>query len=542
VARTSDSEFVQHEACPSCHSKDNLARYTDGHAHCFGCKYYEPPDGEKKPSGKRRRVSNPGLLRGEVRPLMKRRISEETCKYFGYEVGEFAGKTVQIANYCDDGGKRVAQKVRFPGKDFIWRGAPDEAGLWGKHLFGSGSARMVVVTEGEIDALSVAEVQKCKWPVVSLPSGAGNATKTIAKDLQWLEGFERVVLMFDMDQPGQEAARECAALFAPGKVAIAALPFKDANECLVHDQGEAIIKAQWNAKVYRPDGLVKLTDLRDEVLKEPVLGLPWAWPTLNQWTYGRRLGEIYAFGAGTGVGKTDFLMQQAMHDFVELKEPLGLFFLEQLPTETAKRLAGKYASKRFHVPDGSWSNEELLAAWSKLEESGHVTLYNSFGATEWTEIKSRIRFLHHSEGVRLFYLDHLTALAAAEDDERRALESIMADMSSLCTNLGIVIHLVSHLATPEGKPHEEGGRVMIRHFKGSRAIGYWCHFMFGLERSQQEEDEVKRSTTTFRCLKDRYTGSGTGKTVFLRYEQSTGLLSEADPIFEDEKEPGSDDF
>jgi len=34
------SEFVRHEPCPQCGSKDNLARYSDGGAHCFGCGYH----------------------------------------------------------------------------------------------------------------------------------------------------------------------------------------------------------------------------------------------------------------------------------------------------------------------------------------------------------------------------------------------------------------------------------------------------------------------------------------------------------------------
>lgn len=33
--------FKQHEACPNCGSKDNLARYDDGGAFCFGCHYRE---------------------------------------------------------------------------------------------------------------------------------------------------------------------------------------------------------------------------------------------------------------------------------------------------------------------------------------------------------------------------------------------------------------------------------------------------------------------------------------------------------------------
>jgi hypothetical protein len=35
------AHFVRHEPCPNCGSKDNLARYSDGSAHCFGCKYNE---------------------------------------------------------------------------------------------------------------------------------------------------------------------------------------------------------------------------------------------------------------------------------------------------------------------------------------------------------------------------------------------------------------------------------------------------------------------------------------------------------------------
>ena len=43
-----DSHFVKHEPCPSCGSKNNLARYSDGHAVCFtgGCDHYERATGE----------------------------------------------------------------------------------------------------------------------------------------------------------------------------------------------------------------------------------------------------------------------------------------------------------------------------------------------------------------------------------------------------------------------------------------------------------------------------------------------------------------
>jgi hypothetical protein len=35
------ARFVAHEPCPACGSKDNLGRFDDGGAFCFGCHYYE---------------------------------------------------------------------------------------------------------------------------------------------------------------------------------------------------------------------------------------------------------------------------------------------------------------------------------------------------------------------------------------------------------------------------------------------------------------------------------------------------------------------
>lgn len=39
------SQFLKHESCPSCNSRDNLGVWADGHKWCFGCGYYVPPTG-----------------------------------------------------------------------------------------------------------------------------------------------------------------------------------------------------------------------------------------------------------------------------------------------------------------------------------------------------------------------------------------------------------------------------------------------------------------------------------------------------------------
>lgn len=39
------SQFLKHESCPKCHSRNNLGVWSDGHKWCFGCGHYEAPTG-----------------------------------------------------------------------------------------------------------------------------------------------------------------------------------------------------------------------------------------------------------------------------------------------------------------------------------------------------------------------------------------------------------------------------------------------------------------------------------------------------------------
>jgi twinkle protein len=69
-------------------------------------------------------------------------------------------------------------------------------------------------------------------------------------------GFDEVVLMFDMDKVGQEAAKAVAEVFPPGFCKIARLGKKDANLVLTEDGGSGLVDAIWRARVHRPDGII----------------------------------------------------------------------------------------------------------------------------------------------------------------------------------------------------------------------------------------------------------------------------------------------
>ena len=479
-------------------------------------------------------------ISGTYKALTSRGITEETCRFWDYQIGELNGKAVQVASYKDDKGRTIALKARTKDKDFVWTGKPKECGLYGKWLWRD-SGKMVVVTEGELDALSVSQAQGNKWPVVSLRNGAAGAVKCIEKDLEWLERFDTVVLWFDDDEAGNKAVEKACQRLSPGKCKIARAPegFKDANDLLKANLQSKIIDVIWSAKEYRPDGIVTPAELMDEALKPVEYGLPYPWAQLTAATYGIRSKEIIGIGAGTGIGKTDFVQEIILHLINTCGTSVGLFFLEESPVLTLKKLAGKLAGKRFHIPNPEppqerlWTDDELKEAVEALGNNVHI--YNHFGVIDWDVIKSKVRYMAKAVGTKVFVLDNLTALVADAEDEKKALEHILADMSGLAHELDVTIFFISHLSTPESGSHEEGGRVKIRHFKGSRAIGFWSHFMIGLERDQQAEDERERNVTTVRILKDRYTGNSLGYTFKLFYDKTNGkMVEDTDPTFSED--------
>ena len=529
--------FSHHEPCPKCGSKDNLARYVDGGAHCFshGCGHWEPAAGGDYvpvvPEGSSKKKKLPEL--GEYRGIPRRGIDEAACRKMRYSMSEYFVKgpdgwepvPAHVVHVHNQDGQPVAAKVRMPGKEFRFVGDTKEAGLVFQNIWPSGGLKLTIC-EGEMDSLSVSQINNNKYAVVSLPNGVANAAEVCGRSRDYINSFDEVILMFDQDEAGREAAREVSKLFKHAK--IAELPLKDANEMLMAGRGKEVVSAVFNAQPWSPSGVLTLASLKEEILKPVEWGAPWDFPTLNEMTFGRRRGELVTLGAGTGIGKTSFILHQAIADIKSGTEKVALFLLEQNPTETSKRLAGVMDGKMYHLPPdaGGYTAEELEASVDKLISLEDVFLFSHFGSKDFNSIADNIRWLALTHGVTQVYLDNLTAITAHAVDERRELDKVCEQLASLAQELNIHLVVVSHLTTPAKGSHEEGARVKAREFRGSRSVAMWSSFLFGLERNCQHEDPFIRSVTTLRCLKDRNTGRGNGKTVLLGFDEATGVQYE----------------
>jgi len=522
-----ESEFLQHEPCPSCGSKDNLARYTDGHAYCFGCKYYETGNGEPLPEIKK----SGNLIDVVTSALKKRGITEDTCRFWGYGLGEYNGQTVQVAQYIKDGAV-IAQKLRFPSKDFVTIGEFKGASLYGQHLWRDGG-RMVTVVEGEVDALTVSQLFGNKWPVVSVPTGAAGALKSFQNNLEWLEKFDSVVIMFDDDDPGRKAAKECAMLLTPGKAKIGTVNgFKDANEAHMAGEGKRVIDAVYGAKAYRPDGVVLGADLWDTVNEDDKNeSTSYPWTALNNKLLGIRKGELVVLTSGTGIGKSSVCREMVCH-LIRSGKKVGLLMLEENVKRTGRNLMG------IHLNTPSYFWEERGISREQKREAfdatvAKVVLFDHFGSVDPENLLARTRYMIKSCGCDYIFLDHLSIVVSGlgDGDERRLIDNAMTSLRSLVEETQAAMFVVSHLRRPDGdRGHEEGATTSLAQLRGSHSIAQLADAVIGLERNQQGEEP---NELVLRVLKNRFTGD-TGIAGMIRYFKETGRLHELEMEVNDE--------
>lgn len=525
-----EATFIRHESCEQCGSSDAKAIYDDGHGYCFSCETLFQ-DQERGSSNGHAKLDEDtevkgqgGFLRGSSKELRNRRLTEETCRKWRYEVGFHQGTTCHIASFLNEGGKIVAQKVRLPNKNFLALGDFSKAGFYGSHLWNGG--KKLVITEGELDALSVSQINEYKWPVVSLPNGAAGGKRVIAANLDYLARFEEIIFMFDNDEAGHKAAKACSAALPVGKAKIATLPLKDANDMLVAGREAEVIQAIWNAKTFRPDGIVDGTDLWDTVSKELVCtSVPYPWQSLDHNTHGIRCGEIVTLCAGSGIGKSQICKEITLN-LINSDHKVGYIALEENVRRTSLSIMGMHLNKQLHLNPNAADQNEKRAAFEATVGSGKLFLYDHFGSLDAENLMNRIRYMVTACECKYIFLDHLSIVVSGMDsgDERRLIDNTMTMLRSLVEELDFALILVSHLKRPDGRGHEEGAFTSLAQLRGSAGIAQLSDLVIGLERNQQDEDSP--DVMTVRVLKNRWSGQ-TGISCSLEYSRQTGRLTEA---------------
>lgn len=523
---------IAHEPCPNCGSKDNLARYEDGGAYCFGCSYVEKPGGTPMETNAAPRGSHP-IVQGTYKDLPSRGLSEEDCRHWGYQTGELHDEPVHIMNYRDAKGSPVGQKFRTADKRFSWHSESKTHPLYGAWLWPS-KGKSIVITEGELDALSVSKAFGHKWPVVSLPDGTGSVKRTLPASYEWLDGFDKIVLWFDNDEHGRKALDEAVELLPPGKVYVARSPegCKDANDTLRKHGVGAVTRAFWDATAFRPDGIKDGRDFTYEnVMVGTPPGVPYPWPKLQEMTYGLRPAEVTMLTAGSGMGKSTLARELAYYLTAQCGKKVGNIFLEEQNTDTVRGYAGIHNN----VPSGLLKHKPELLTKEQFDSAMEAAVwdkmyfYDHFGSVASDHLIQKIGYFRRALGCDFVILDHVSivtsGLESGSEGERRDIDMLMTKLAQVTQQTGVSVIAIVHLKRKLGTPFNEGGQVSLTDLRGSAALEQLSWNVFALERDQQAEG-AEACDANIRVLKCRASGN-TGLADTLRYDRDTGRLVEA---------------
>ncbi|WMX18726.1 DNA primase/helicase [Yersinia phage vB_YpEc11] len=560
-----ESIFLYHLPCENCGSSDANGMYSDSHQYCFVCEHYvHATDDSKKTVSTRKsyggsKMSNEvwtmGDHQGRFTDIKSRGIQESICRKYGYWIAKRGNDFFQVANYYDNEGNLAGQKVRGADKEFKAVGKVKSDMLFGKQLWNGG--KKIVVTEGEIDCLTVAQLQEGKYPVVSLPLGAQAAKKACAANYEYFDQFDEIILMFDMDEAGRKAIEECAPVLPSGKVKVAVLPFKDANECHMQGSSKAVTDQIWNASPWVPDGVVSALSLinrvRESMLREEVDGLTFAaTEVLNAMTLGCRKGEVIMVTSGSGMGKSTFVRQQILH-WGKDGHKVGIAMLEESVEETIQDLMGLNNNVRLRQSKElkmSVLNDGRYERWyDELFGSDMFHLYDSFAEAESERLIAKLSYMADGLDCEIIVLDHISIVVSAseESDERKMIDRLMTKLKGFAKSKGIVMVVICHLKNPDkGKSHEEGRPVSISDLRGSGGLRQLSDTIIALERNQQSESYA--NLVQLRVLKSRFNGD-TGIAGHMLYNKETGWLeptaspeSEGDGDSGKEWTPADSDF
>lgn len=505
--------------CDVCGSSDALTQYSN-HTYCFSCEAHRWND------TKGLDLNMVEFSKGLYGTIQDRGISKETCKFYDVscqlEVDTNTNKTTIVKHiypyYKED--KKAGQKIReVSTKSFHTEGLIDRSSeLFGQHLFKSANKKYLIITEGELDALSAFQMVDGLYACVSLPLGSGSAHSAVKANLEFINNFEYCILAFDNDEQGREAVKKSVTLFESGKCKIMQFPtgFKDANDMLKAGKDREFIQLIYNSEQYKPEGIVDLYDVKTRFLesrKSMILSnrlYPWA--CLNKDTYGIRTSELVIVTAETGIGKTSLVREIQNHLLRTTDDKIGVMYIEETIEDTFGRTMGLEMKEPIYLPKTELNEDALQATMDKIGK-GRLFAYEHFGSTGLDEIIARIRYMNKALGVKIIILDHISMLIDERyDDERRALDNIVDRLRLLSIELDVCIFAISHL-NREGK------------LWGTSKIEKLANLIIKLERDNMSEYEADRCRSKVILLKNRF-GGRTGTVGFLDYNPITNKLEE----------------
>ena len=408
--------------------------------------------------------------------------------------------TAEVAHFAmvkGQDGHNCAAHVHTLPKGIPWVGKSKGAQLFGQHI---GTGNHLVITEGELDAMSVHEAYRQHGNhlvVVSITSGVNACLNNLKANIKYIEAFQQVTIFFDDDEPGVEWAAKAAEAIGPKARIVKGLGYKDANEAWLAGDGDAIRDAIRKAGKHTPEGVVEAMDLLDAVLNpHEDRGLDLGWDGWNNATEGLKPGELWLIGGGTGIGKSLFTRSMALH-LCRNGTKVAYIGLEEAARTTLERMLSEQMGIPFHLQSGEVRRELQQEVRNAMKAfAPNLVLLDKFGGDDFETFVATVKHYVLNEECRVVFLDHFALLAdgiALNVDQRRAIDKAIKELKTLAMSLDFTFVVVSHLSRSGGfgPAHEEGGNEngpSLSELRGSHSLAQIPDYIWMLQRNPLDKE------------------------------------------------------
>ena len=569
--------FIKHSSCDSCGSSDGKAVYEDSSTWCFVCEtgtiseelkeeYKNKKNSRKSKKANTERdhmeetskSTKPAITDEKNKEIKEntsisgkgyRGLKDEYSKLFGVRYGydEKTGEVNEQYYPVTQEGQLTGYKIREVPKNFrsIGRTGAD-CELFGQFKFNRGG-KYVIVVEGELDMLSayqiLAEYNKNRGSdyetaVVSPTTGA-NSYKQIAAQYKFCDSFENIVLCYDQDKAGKEAAEKVIPYLPKGKVKVMQMRYKDPNEYLMQGKQKEFISDFYNAKTYTPAGVVGSSELYEKLLESTQvkkIPLPPFLSKLDDMLNSVDLGTIGIIAAGSGAAKTTVANELIYFWLFNSPYKIGVVSLELTCGQYAQAMLSRHIENKIaNIKDPSDKLKFLERETVKTKadelfktpegQDRFMLIDERDGSIE--VLQDKIEEMVISCGVKVIILDPVSDLFDSASLEEQA--GFMKWQKSMVKNYNVTFINIAHIR--KGSNNKEsastGAFVPEEAIIGASQQVKSASWVVMLARDKYNEDETIRNTTKIVLSKNRSNGV-TGDAGSIYYCNKTHRLYNLD--------------
>jgi twinkle protein len=485
-----------------------------------------------------------------------RDITEETCRFFGCLTSLDIGGNVKSRYYPETEDYTVTgYACRNHPKDFRY-GRVGRTGsksdLYGQIKFKRGNAKYVLVVGGQEDCHAAFQMlrdsQRIRGhmdyepiAVVSVTTGEGSGYNQLAREYDWLDTFENIIIGFDNDAAGIEATESAVKVLPKDKVKVVSWSGKDPNKMLNSGKHKQFLKDFYSAKECVKSDIKHSANSYDaaiEFLSAPKIPLP---PYLHRLQKAMR-GGIKTTGAiinligDTSIGKSVFT-DSLLYDWfwtspivptiISLERTAGELAVDFISMHLKHNLSWYEDGKEAVEIISSESNKELIEQLL-VKESGESRYYILDERSG--EVQALCKIIERAikqYGSKLIILDPLTDFLRALGTE--AQEDFMMWQKRMKKE-GIIFFNILHTRKP--MPDKDGKIRKVSEYDalGSGTFVQSSDGNIVINRDKMSTDLIIRNTTSIDLPKIR--GGTTGHVCDIYYNNETRTLHDKQDYFE----------